>query len=45
MPENTEQPSHQYTDHEPSDEMLLLLVPILSLLVLALVIHFFHGGG
>lgn len=44
MPENTEQPPHRYTDYEPSDEMLLLLVPILSLLALALILHFYGGG-
>lgn len=44
MPENTEQRTHRDSRHETYDEALLLLVPILSLLVLALVIHFYGGG-
>lgn len=45
MPKNPEPPPHQDSRHAPSDEALLLFIPLLALLVLALVIHFFHGGG
>ncbi len=44
MPENTEQRTQRDVHHETHDEVLLLLVPIFSLLVLALVIHFYGGG-